>query len=142
MWIERRGIEQGQAAYPEVAGWFSIDAGTPRQWPGAIGVTIGLIWALPGLIMFFRRYGAGRANVTVDREPVPRWWQVPHGSALTLLAGIGVTNLAFALANVVLITDVGGHRRRGAALACKRMTRRCQSNLAIMLSKIRSNAVQ
>lgn len=84
--FERQGIDGGLLAYAEVGGP-ALDRGEPSQWPLYEGLAIGLAWALPGMVMFFRR------------EPVPRWWPGHRGSLVTVLAAVGVVNLGFGLYN-------------------------------------------
>jgi hypothetical protein len=94
MLFERAGIAEGLLAYPQLGGP-AIDRGQPSQWPVCEGIAIGLVWALPGMVMFFRRYARDPAR----RELVPRWWHGRNSAPVTLLAAVGLVNLAFGLYN-------------------------------------------
>jgi hypothetical protein len=94
MLFERMGIGGGLLAYDQLGGP-AMDAGEPDQWPLYEGFAIGLAWALPGMVMFFRRYAPEPAN----RELAPDWWPGRRSALLTLLAAVGLVNLVFGLYN-------------------------------------------
>ncbi len=103
MFFERMGISQGLLAYAQVGGP-ALDKGEPSQWPVYEGFAIGLAWALPGMVMFFRRYAADPAG----RELAPRWWHGRHSTPVTLLAAVGLVNLVFGLYNAGYVSIMHG----------------------------------
>lgn len=98
MKFELGGIAKGLLAYVEIGGP-ALNPGSVTQWPIYEGVGVGLAWALPGMIMFFRRDMAS--------EVFPRWWQGRHALLVTLLAAVGLVNLIFAIYNTgyVMVMD-------------------------------------
>lgn len=83
--FELQGIDQGLLAWRRVTEGLSLHAGEPDQWPLYEGVLLGLVWALPGIALYFR-----------DRLP-------PVRPVVGLLAAVGALNLAFLSYNVALI---------------------------------------
>jgi hypothetical protein len=94
MVFERMGIAGGLLAYDQLGGP-AVHAGQPDQWPIYEGIAIGLAWALPGMVMFFRRYAPSS-----NRELSPDWWHGRGGALVTVLAAVGLVNLVFGLYNV------------------------------------------
>jgi hypothetical protein len=94
MLFERQGIAGGLLAYPEVGGP-ALDPGQPNQWPIYEGLAIGLAWALPGMVMYFRRYPTDRDK----RELTPSWWRGSHAWLVTVLAAVGLVNVVFGFYN-------------------------------------------
>lgn len=92
--FELKGIDQGLLAWRQAAPELSLRAGTPDQWPFYEGVLLGLLWALPGIVLFFR-----------DRLPVARGDGV--SLVVGLLAASGALNAAFLAYNVALIVLAG-----------------------------------
>jgi len=84
MLFEGQGIAGGLLAYPEVGGP-ALDQGQPTQWPIYEGFAIGLAWALPGMVTHFLR----ERELTPSRRP----------ALVTVLAAVGLVNLAFGLYN-------------------------------------------
>ncbi|HSV41356.1 MAG TPA: spirocyclase AveC family protein [Nocardioidaceae bacterium] len=83
--FELQGVDQGLLAWRHVTPGLSLSAGEANQWPVYEGVLLGLVWALPGIVLFFR-----------DRLPKVR-------PVVGLLAASGALNAAFLAYNVVLI---------------------------------------
>ena len=102
MKFEFGGIAKGLLAYVEIGGP-ALNAGSVTQWPIYEGVGVGLAWALPGMIMFFRRDVAMAAH----NEVFPRWWQGRYAIPATLLAAVGLVNIIFGIYNAgyVMIMD-------------------------------------
>jgi len=103
MVFERLGIAGGLLAYVQLGGP-AVDKGEPSQWPIYEGFAIGLAWALPGMVMFFRRDAVDPAN----RERTPRWWHGRRPALVTLLAAVGLVNLVFGLYNAGYVLIMSG----------------------------------
>lgn len=103
MLFERMGISGGLLAYDQLGGP-AVNGGEPSQWPAYEGIAIGLAWALPGMVMFFRRYAPDPAN----RERAPRWWHGRRSTLVTLLAAVGLVNLVFGLYNAGYALTMSG----------------------------------
>jgi hypothetical protein len=85
--VEMRSIAQGVHSYPEVFGALSIRDGQADQFPLYENWLLGLMWFLPGLLVFLVRDLRGRA--------------LPLPGPRTVLAAAGALNLAFLLYNLV-----------------------------------------
>lgn len=85
---EMRSIGQHVHAYPEVFGALSIRDGQIDQFPLYENWLLGLMWFLPGLLVFVLRDLRGM------KAPLGRPW-------VTVLATAGALNLAFLLYNLV-----------------------------------------
>jgi hypothetical protein len=101
--FERQGISGGLLAYVELGGP-ALDKGEPTQWPIYEGLGIGLAWAVPGIVMFFRRDAPDPGK----REITPRWWHGRRASLITVLAAVGLVNLVFAIYNAGYLAIMDG----------------------------------
>jgi uncharacterized protein DUF5135 len=102
--IERRSIGQGMHSYPLVYGPLSIRDGTPQQFPLYEAALLGLMWALPGIVLFLFRDVPTTAAVPTP----PRWRPGPAGALLTVLAAVGAMNLVFLAYNLVAFVWLPG----------------------------------
>lgn len=85
--VEMRSIAQGVHSYPEVFGALSIRDGQVDQFPLYENWLLGLMWFLPGLLIFLVRDLRGR--------------DLPRPGPRTVLAAAGALNIAFLLYNLV-----------------------------------------
>jgi hypothetical protein len=93
---EMRSIAQGVHSYPEVFGALSIRAGAADQFPLYENWLLGLMWFLPGLVIFLIR---DRAEQPAAVPPLPRSGAV--GVATVVLAAAGALNLVFLAYNLI-----------------------------------------
>jgi hypothetical protein len=100
--FENSGIRQGVLAWVHVNESLAVNAGTPNQWPVYEGVLLGLVWAIPGMLMFFR----GRHRFTA-LDPGIESFRPLASTAITILSLVGFLNLVFLAYNVALMLLAG-----------------------------------
>ncbi|MBA4022322.1 MAG: hypothetical protein C0482_08140 [Gordonia sp.] len=96
--FEMAGISQGLLVWNRVSDTLAFHSGTIDQWPVYEGVMLGLVWALPGMLMFFRgdnRFSRLDPGIDTLRGSVP--------TVVRLLALAGLLNLVFLAYNIGLM---------------------------------------
>jgi hypothetical protein len=97
--FEMAGISQGLLVWNRVTDSLALRAGTIDQWPVYEGVMLGFVWALPGMLMYFR--GGNRFS---HLDPgIDTLRGVGVGVAVRLLALAGLLNLVFLAYNIGLM---------------------------------------
>ena len=100
--FEMAGIAQGLLVWNRVADNLAISAGTADQWPVYEGIMLGFLWALPGMLMFFRgghRFSVLDPGIDVLPGVLP--------VVVRLLALAGLLNVAFLAYNIALMVLSG-----------------------------------
>ncbi|MCK0519863.1 spirocyclase AveC family protein [Williamsia sp. DF01-3] len=100
--FEMAGIAQGLLVWNRVADNLAISAGTADQWPVYEGIMLGFLWALPGMLMFFRgdhRFSVLDPGIDVLPGALP--------VVVRLLALAGLLNVAFLAYNIALMVLSG-----------------------------------
>ncbi|HKY92856.1 MAG TPA: spirocyclase AveC family protein [Nevskiaceae bacterium] len=97
--LEVLWVRSGVYAYPAAIGAFSLSAGELWQFPVYESIFWGPMWALTGLLFYFRD---DRGHTLVDRG-IDRVKAVRFHSAIRLLALIGALNVGFAVYNVFIL---------------------------------------
>jgi hypothetical protein len=103
--IEQRSIGQGMHSYPLVYGPLSIRDGSPRQFPMYETVLLGLMWALPAIVLFTLR----DIPTSGSAPAPPRWRQGPVGALLTVLAAVAAMNVVFLVYNLIAFVWLPGN---------------------------------
>jgi hypothetical protein len=93
---EMTAMAQGVHGYPQVFGALSIRAGTAHQFPLYENWLLGLMWLLPGLLMFLVRENEPGLRVPVEVVGSGR-----RGTVTAVLAFAGALNIAFLLYNLI-----------------------------------------
>ncbi|WP_168176660.1 spirocyclase AveC family protein [Williamsia sp. 1135] len=96
--FEMAGISQGLLVWNRVTDSLALRDGTVDQWPLYEGVMLGFVWALPGILMYFRgdnRFSRLDPGIDTLRGSVP--------TVVRLLALAGLLNLVFLAYNIGLM---------------------------------------